>query len=149
MNTSYPTRGINRWFLEHDWIPVSKREGESYPASPCAVAISSISRLTAKSCWRLKSFPTILTRFCRRFFPEKYSFAGLGRIDLSRNEVSNGEDSLDLVLGSDAGSVVLPPARHRREWVMLLHTNYYTQGSFPYNENSLLLLLLYVYHNTV
>lgn len=31
------------------------------------------------------------------------------------DEVSKGKEPLDLVLGSDAGSFVLPTARHRRK----------------------------------
>lgn len=56
-----------------------------------------------------------LSRVCRHLVPSVYLFDLFGRVYFPRNEVSGGKEPLDLVLGSDAGSFVLPPARHRRD----------------------------------
>lgn len=63
----------------------------------------------------IKRLLTISARFCSRFIPHEKYFAACEKVFSPRNEVSNGKEPLDLVLGSDAGSVVLPPARRRRE----------------------------------
>lgn len=90
--------------------------GSCYPASLNALAISFISQLTAKSCWlEIKKLLTSLRRFCSRPVLSRQLFTACEEIFSPRNEVSNGKEPLDLVLGSDAGSVVLPPARRRRE----------------------------------